>query len=97
MLQLNKERGLYLLGQFDLEVDAEKHLKQVRESEAARHEQENEFAVGDRTNQELDLHMVREARRAEIEYIRRMNLYTKVSLSECVKETSKKPIAGRLM
>ena len=36
--------------------------------------------------------MVREARKEEVEYIRKMNLYTKVPIKECLEKTGKQPI-----
>ena len=39
--------------------------------------------------------MVHKARQDEVEYVREMNLYTKVSIDECLKKTGKKPIAVR--
>ena len=54
-----------------------------------------EQAWDDVTGAELNPSMVKEARREEVEYIRKMGLYTKVPVSECWRNTGGKPIQVR--
>ena len=53
---------------------------------------ENEYAIDDKTGAYSNPDMVRKARAEEVDYIRKMNLYTKVPISECMENTGKKPI-----
>jgi hypothetical protein len=48
-----------------------------------------------KTGDVLDPTLVREARREEIEYMRSIGLYTKVSISECWEKTGKAPITTK--
>ena len=61
------------------------------------HEDECEglIAIDGVTGQELDPRMMKQARRDEIEYFRKMGVYEKVDISEAWKETGKAPIAVR--
>ena len=43
----------------------------------------------------LDPSAVKKARAEEIDYVRKMHLYTKVPISECLAKTGKQPIAVR--
>lgn len=53
----------------------------------------DEYALDDISGAELDLSQVKKARAHEVAYVRKMNLYTKVSIDECIKRTGKRPIA----
>ena len=52
-------------------------------------------AVDDVSGMELDIEKLREARRAEIAYFKKMNVYEKVPISKCLQETGKAPISVR--
>ena len=52
-------------------------------------------AQDDLTGEELDPEEVKKARKEEITYFRNMNVYKKVPLEECLRETGKKPIGIR--
>ena len=54
-----------------------------------------EEAWDDVSGAELDPAAVKKARKEEIEYVRKMNLYTKVPTTECLHKTGKRPIAVR--
>ena len=54
-----------------------------------------ETAWDDVVGAELDLKVVRQVRREEVEYVRKMNLYTKVSIQECYAKIGKAPITVR--
>ena len=43
----------------------------------------------------MDVTLVKAARQEEADYIRRMKLYAKVPISECVKQTGKQPVDTR--
>ena len=58
-------------------------------------EDQLEAAWDDVSGAELDPNMVREARREEIEYVRKMHLYDKVHINECKRTTGKMPIIVR--
>ena len=81
--------GLNILAELKKAVD---NANQCHESEIHFSDYE---AWDDNTNVELDPKMVYKARQDEVDYVRQMNLYTKVSIDECVKKTGKKPIAVR--
>ena len=51
--------------------------------------------MDDNTGAYLNPQMVKKARAEEIEYVRQMKLYTKVSIEWCIKRTGKQPIATR--
>ena len=72
-------------------------VQKAKENAAKCHEDDHRdlIAFDDVSGAELDPKMVQKARRDEIEYVRSMNLYTKVKISECLKYTGKKPIAVR--
>ena len=77
-------------------------LKQVANKIIARYrtveednEEELQQAWDDVTGAALDPKEVRRARREEIEYVQKMQFYTKVPKSECIKETGKSPISVR--
>ena len=72
-------------------------VQKAIENAAKCHEEDHQdlIAFDDVSGAELDPKMVQKARRDEIEYVRSMNLYTKVSISECLAKTGKKPIAVR--
>ena len=56
---------------------------------------ELEMAWDDVSGAELDPKMVRKAREEEIQYVRKMNLYEKVPISQCYETTGKAPITVR--
>ena len=49
-------------------------------------------AYDETSGEEIDIDLLRGARREEIKYFRGMNVYTKVPLSECYEETGQAPI-----
>ena len=52
-------------------------------------------AYDDQSGAQLNPTMMREARRAEIEYFKSMNVYSKVPIAECWRETGCAPISTR--
>ena len=72
-------------------------VQKARANAAKCHEDDHQelIAFDDVSGAELDPKMVQKARKDEIEYVRSMNLYTKVKISECLQQTGKKPIAVR--
>ena len=72
--------------------EMKKKLKTVEEEEDGPHMQE---AWDDVSGAELNPELVMKARREEIEYVRKMNLYTKVPISQCYEITKKAPISIR--
>ena len=58
-------------------------------------EEEMELAWDDVSGAELDPNKVKQARQEEIAYVTKMNLYTKVPITECLQRTGKQPIAVR--
>ena len=90
----------YIIAQIDLAngLQALDALKNLAQSASTCHETEenlHEYAVDDNTGVFLDPNAVRKARAEEIEYVREMNLYTKVPIKECLEKTGKQPIAVR--
>ena len=66
-------------------------------SEALHESDGNEemIAFDDLTGQELDPGLMKKARKEEIQYFKDMNVYEKVDIEECWRETGKAPIAVR--
>ena len=58
-------------------------------------DEELEMAWDDVSGAELDTKAVKQARIEEIEYVRKMSLYTKVPIKECYERTGKAPITVR--
>ena len=58
-------------------------------------EPEMQMAWDDVSGAALDPKAVIKARQEEVEYVRKMGLYTKVPKSECIKETGRSPISVR--
>ena len=95
------EHGQFLLAQVggntsgrDLMNVAKEIQSQYRTVEDDNQE-ELEEAWDDVSGAQLDPKAVKEARKAEVEYIHKMNLYTKVTMAECRKQTGKAPISVR--
>ena len=72
-------------------------IMSVEDSKAsnALHEPDATWAVDDQSGEELDAALVRLARKEEIAYFKSMKVYEKVSVSECLEETGRGPIAVR--
>jgi len=88
------EEGEFLLCHFSTEdADRHQHLKEMRRVAEAAHEEV--IAVDDVTGVELNPEMVKAARKAEIEYFRKMKVYKKVPISKCFAMTGQKPIGVR--
>ena len=66
--------------------DARKQYQTVEEDDAG----EMDVAWDDVSGASLDPKAVKAARAEEIDYVRRMKLYTKVLISECTNKTGKK-------
>ena len=58
-------------------------------------EEEMVVAWDDVSGATLDPNKVKAARAEELEYVRRMNLYTKVPVSKCLRKIAKQPISVR--
>ena len=58
-------------------------------------EKEMGLAWDDVFGAELNPRAVRQSREEEIDYVRKMKLYNKVPISECYKETGRKPVSVR--
>ena len=72
-------------------------MQKAIENAAKCHEEDHQdlIAFDDVSGAELGPKMVQKAQRDEIEYVRSMNLYTKVNIPRCLAKTGKKPIAVR--
>ena len=70
-------------------------VKAGHEACDALHERDGTQATDDQFGEPLVPDLVRKARKEEMVYFRDMNVYEKVSLSECTSATGKKPIAVR--
>ena len=70
-------------------------VKELQNSAAQCHEQDEEYTVDDVNGAALDPKMVKQARADEIAYIRTMKSFTKVLISECFEKTCKAPLAVR--
>ena len=57
--------------------------------------EEEEIAIDDQSGAVLEPRLMREARQAEIAYFKSMNVYTKVPIAECWRETGRAPISTR--
>ena len=75
----------------DIREQLDREFKTVEDDQS----DELESAWDDVLGAELELDKVKKARAEELEYIRKMKLYTKVHASECWKKTGKAPIKVR--
>lgn len=96
-------RGQFLLAQIGMDEEANveellnvaKDLKTKYRTVEEDNEEELQTAWDDVSGAALDPKMVRSARQDEIDYVKSMNLYTKVPIGECKRETGKCPITVR--
>ena len=78
----------------DLKRSAEKLKKKYRTVEEEDDEQ-LEIAWDDVSGAEINANMVKDARREEMDYVRKMHLYDKVPITECKRVTGRMPITVR--
>ena len=76
-----------------LELDEE--MRAGRAADRDLHEEDGVRAFDDQSGDALIPGLVRQARREEMEYFKKMRVYEKVTLAECMKATGRKPIAVR--
>lgn len=104
MEQLKADREWqFLIPDFDVEemkttretMNAVRGLQKQCQTIAENNQDEMEMAWDDVSGAELNPAYVKKARREEIEYVRKMNLYDKVPISECYRVTGKSPISVR--
>ena len=80
---------------FDEVTDAVQKLTGKRGPAEDLHEDIEEYATDDQSGAPLDPRLLREARKAEIEYFKSMNVYAKVPISECYAVTGAAPVSTR--
>ena len=96
-------KGQFLLAQVDNKEgqksdDLAKEAEQFKQRYRTAEEEDDpnlETAWDDVSGAELDPKEVKRARAEEVEYVRKMKLYTKVPIDECYKKTGKAPITVR--
>ena len=98
--RLCDEKDEYILGVLNHVSD--EALKDIQNSSEKCHaEKENnldveeQVAFDDVSGNSLKPELVRQARKEEIQYFKKLGVYTKVSREKCMKETGKKPIQVR--
>lgn len=92
------EMGLGMVGHVAPEGNTASRLKGAKYTMEKCHGMEtvgDMVAIDDVSGAYLDPREVIKARLAEVDYIRKMNLYTKVPIAECWKVTGKQPIATK--
>ena len=100
---ITDQKGQFLLAQLGKNEDTDSvELLNVAKDMEARYktveEEDNELleeAWGDVSGARLRPGEVKKARQEEVDYIHKMNLYTKVPIAECHKRTGKAPIIVR--
>ena len=76
-----------------------KDLERMNEASVKSHDTEDQevfMAWDDVSGARLNPELVKEARKAEMEYFRKMGVYTKVSKKRCYDVTEKAPIGGQM-
>ena len=92
------QTGQFMLATVKQGDDMHKDVQQKMQHCKTREEENNqelEVAWDDVSGAELDPEAAKQARKEEIQYVRQMNLYTKVPISQCYEMTKRAPISVR--
>jgi hypothetical protein len=87
--------GVYLIGNVSINEFKDALKIPAEEDEKWLQEAMGETAWDDISGEFLDADKVKEARRAEMSYYRKMGVYKKVPIKECLEKTGKPPIGVR--
>eukprot|EP00973_Karenia_brevis_P025635 3536728-Karenia_brevis.AAC.1 len=94
-------RQEFMLGVIEPHEQLHQEHKQAAEAAKNAHEDDDDewydgtFAYDDVTGAPLDVKLVKAAREAEMRYFKTMNVYRKVGIQECWKQTGRGPIGVR--
>ena len=93
MQQKWDKEGMYFMG--IIETEAEKLDAPPEEDDRELNDAMNDVAWDDVSGMELDPEKVKEARKAEVCYYRKMGVYEKVPIEDCYRQTGRSPIGVR--